>query len=388
MLNNFKITDIFLSKNKKISTIINNCNTIDLEQDINLLETLTKIYKDNPKILYNLAYLYSAQNKINEATKIYQEAYKLDTDFINNCSIKLLPRYIQIESVRACNAACVMCPLVTSPTPNKVMSDKVFEKILDDINQIKGYDPHIALYGLNEPLIDKKIYKRIKRLRQIGISNVSIQSNGALLNKTKSTKLIESGLTGIGFSIESLNKKNYEEIRKNLNIEDTLRGIDDFINVRNKISKDLPINIFFTYSNINKDEYSEYRKFWKNKLKKGLDNIMLLPIHSFYKFDLYSQIENKACYQIFTDMHIRADGKLSLCCIDVESEFSVGNINKENIFDLYNNDKIKTDRHKHLTMKRTEMSICKRCDQPESADKLYVDNLQNKSPRLVDNYFV
>jgi radical SAM protein with 4Fe4S-binding SPASM domain len=123
------------------------------------------------------------------------------------------------------------------------------------------------------------------------------------------------------------------------------------------------------------------------RLTKDLDKIFLLPIHSFYKFEAYTEIKNKACYQIFTDMHIRSDGTVSLCCIDVESVFGLGNLKLDNLFSIYNSKQFKIDRHKHFTNKRSEMSICKTCDQPEASNKLCVDNLDSISPILEGDFF-
>ena len=340
------------------------------------------------KLLYNNALDLAFNNKLSEAKKIYQLAYNNNSNYIKNSRSDYKPKYIQIETVRVCNAACIMCTISTSPSLNQSMTDAIFERIIEEIKSYKNYDPYISLLGLNEPLMDKKIFKRIKKIKESGISMISIQSNGSLLNEEKSEKLLESGICAIGFSIESINKDVFEKIRLKLELEKVLSGIKTFIKIRNKIKPKLPISIFYTYSEKNLNEYNQYRSYWKNELTIGVDHIFLAPIHSFNKFEMYSEINDQLpCYQIFNDMHIRADGEVSMCCIDVESEYGYGNIKEKSIEEIYNCKLIKEDRHKHLIGERKKIKICNNCDQPESIANFCMDKLDENIPVLKNRYF-
>ena len=105
---------------------------------------------------YNLSLVYAGTNRLIQATEAYRTAFALDPDYARATSLQVVPQYIQIETIRACNAACVMCPLETSPTPNRVMSDDTFERIVSEISGLHPL-PSVAVHGLGEPLMDKKL---------------------------------------------------------------------------------------------------------------------------------------------------------------------------------------------------------------------------------------
>ena len=86
-------------------------------------------------------------------------------------------------------------------------------------------------------------------------------------------------------------------------------------------------------------------------------------------------------------MHISANGRVSMCCIDVETENGYGNIENESIMDIYNCELIKEDRHKHLIGQRKKIKICNNCDQPESVSKNCIDNLDINVPILENRHF-
>ena len=162
----------FLSPiNSQIDDVLRHCSGTNIIHDISLLEDFSKRYPNNPKLLYNLSYLFGANNEMQKARDFYNRAFALDERFLDNIFVKIAPGYIQIETVRGCNAACVMCPLENSSTQKRAMKDDVFNKITSEIQKIPHYDPQIALYGLSEPLVDKKLIPRIRRLKKIGISN-------------------------------------------------------------------------------------------------------------------------------------------------------------------------------------------------------------------------
>ena len=102
------------------------------------------------------------------------------------------PSYIEIETVNACNARCPMCTINDWERNYPVMKDDVFEKISNDLIENKDFLKRISLYRDGEPLIDKKLPKRINKFFTNGIKETSIATNVSLLNSKKSQELLES----------------------------------------------------------------------------------------------------------------------------------------------------------------------------------------------------
>ena len=114
------------------------------------------------------------------------------------------PKYIEVETVNACNARC-LCTINDWERNYPVMKDDVWNKVSDDILDNKKFIKRVSLYRDGEPLIDKKMASRINKLNENGIHNTSI-ANVSLLNEKRATELLEAGLFVI-FSIESQRKK-------------------------------------------------------------------------------------------------------------------------------------------------------------------------------------
>ena len=116
------------------------------------------------------------------------------------------PKYIEIETVNACNARCPMCTINDWERNYPVMKDDVWNKVSEDIIENKRFLQRVSLYRDGEPLVDKKMAKRVNKFSENGILNTSIATNVSLLNEKKAIDLLEAGLGMIIFSIDSLKK--------------------------------------------------------------------------------------------------------------------------------------------------------------------------------------
>ena len=144
------------------------------------------------------------------------------------------PKYVEIETVNACNARCPMCTINDWERNYPVMRDNVFNKISDEIIENKEFVKRVSLYRDGEPLIDKKMPQRINKFFKNGIKETSIATNVALLNEKTSRDLLEAGLGMVIFSIDSLKKEVYEKIRVRLKFEQVRDNAIKFLELRDK----------------------------------------------------------------------------------------------------------------------------------------------------------
>lgn len=73
---------------------------------------------------------------------------------------------ISIETTNSCNAECSFCPYTIMERKKKVMDDATFDLLVQRLKD-EGIQPYaFSLNGTGEPLIDKKIFSRIRRLKQ------------------------------------------------------------------------------------------------------------------------------------------------------------------------------------------------------------------------------
>ena len=300
------------------------------------------------------------------------------------------PSYIEVETVNACNARCPMCTINDWERNYPVMKDDVWNKVSEDIIENKNHIKRVSLYRDGEPLIDKKMAKRIYRLRENGIKNTSIATNVSLLNEKRATDLLEAGLGMVIFSIDSLKKDVFEKIRVRLKFEEVRDNAIRFLQLRDKINPDCRVWIRMIRQESNYNEWDNYYDFWR-KYTSDVDRIYYHNIFNWGgQLDQFKSISksfepNLPCVALWSLLVIFANGDVPLCNVDYNNKYPTGSIMQNNIRELWQSKIMNARRKLHLSGNKKDISICANCNvwdevkgeeiiSPEFAEEVSIQN--------------
>lgn len=133
--------------------------------------------------------------------------------------------YLRISVTDRCNLRCRYC------MPENGIECIPMDEILS-FEEIAIICEQAAKLGITrlkitggEPLVREGIPTLVKMLHEIdGIEQVTMTTNGILLDKYIN-ELVDNGLDAINISIDSLNPEKYQEVTRNGNLDDALRGL-------------------------------------------------------------------------------------------------------------------------------------------------------------------
>lgn len=282
------------------------------------------------------------------------------------------PKYFQIETVRICNARCPFCAIDKWDKSVPLMSDKLYDKIVEELSSYSDWIEFVALQRAGEPLLDKKIFERVFRLKKAKIKKISMSTNASMLNESNATKLLEAGLDEIILSIDSIDKENYEKMRVGLNYENTIYNIKQYFKLRDKINPKSVIRVrgvsFYDMTlPEHREEMKRWEAFWSN-LRKENDRIYLKRAHNWgnqkaLDIPQFDKIENvfHPCIIPWSTMHVTAMGLVPLCPHDYDAILNLGDVNKDTIRNIWNGSKWDSVRKKHSNGERNQISFCQGC---------------------------
>ena len=211
-----------------------------------------KYLKNNPEnkeVLLNLIQIYNFQGKHEAAQKIASSVLKdfsVETFFgnqlLNELEIsqkKLVlqskPRIILITLTNRCNLNCPMCG----------RGDKIWEISSQIRNEILRWIPFLELItwqGGEVFLSDsfKSLFEKArlnKNLKQI------IITNALLIDEGWAEKLVLSNNVDLTISIDSVNKKTYEYIRRGAKFEGLIKNLNLINRIREKHSSKMQLTL-------------------------------------------------------------------------------------------------------------------------------------------------
>ncbi len=319
----------------------------------------SKIKDENKEILESFKNRYKKYREdwANIADHQYLQEKKFDNalDEINN------PLCVDIEIASICDLGCPHCFREHIMTPDKIMSEKLFYKIIDSIKDLDV--PSIKLNWRGEPMLHPKIFDFIEYAKKNKILDIIINTNATQLNEKNSEKIIKSGLDQIIFSFDGGSKSTYEKMRpsrfKQNSFDAVYNNIKKFNEIKKKLNSPFPtskiqmvltedtraeISNFYELFNDYVDdvtviqynerggEISSLKDKLQNKISDYINQYNLnqnTPYMVTADNEIFISKSRKPCAQLFQRLMITYDGKVGMCCHDWGAQHCIGYLDKK-----------------------------------------------------------
>jgi radical SAM protein with 4Fe4S-binding SPASM domain len=278
---------------------------------------------------------------------------KFETDY---------PPYLLIEPVSTCNLRCPFCFQTDKSFTKKpfmgTMDLDLFKNIIDQANEIGVGAITIASRG--EPTLHKNLGEMLRYTRdKENIFEIKLNTNGTKLTEDLCYEIFESEVNQLVISADHYEKKTFEELRKNSNFENIVKNVTMLFEIRKKLKNtitEIRVSGIDFYKSTDKNKFYD---FWI-KISDEVTMGNALERWDTYNNKIHPDI-NDPCENLWDRMYIWFDGKVNPCDADYKSYLSYGNVNEYSIKQLWNNNKIKNIRDKHLINQRSEIDPCNKC---------------------------
>jgi len=363
-----EITNDFLAK------VLGRINQDQKERPVEDLEVLQKIKADLGGIIagkipnaagkhfqiYENEYHFLSQNDpslwgdyliFRYKFKIYPDIGKL-TDF---------PTYLLVELVSYCNLRCTMCFQVDKTFTVKsnlgAMDLGLFKKVIDEAVGARCRTLTMASRG--EPTLHPQLEEILKYVKG-KFFDIKINTNAMVLDEKKCHWILENGVTELVFSVEGVEKEEYERVRVQGKFEQVLENIKRFHRIRNTQYPDSKCK-----TRVSGVKYSpsfdvpRFINFWKDIV----DNVACVEMES--RWDTYNNPlthRTAPCRKLWEGLYVWYDGTVNPCDIDYKSHLAVGNVQNTSIRDIWNGERYNRLRADHSNAKRSCRVPCDRCE--------------------------
>ena len=276
------------------------------------------------------------------------------------------PSVITIDNHRACNAMCRMCPTQNVSLTSGLMSDQVFDALASQVSEFATKLSFVQFGVHGEPLLDKALESRIRRLVDSEIRNVWVATNGSAMTSARAEKFLAAGTEALIFSVDGIRRETYERIRIGLKYDVVVNNVLNFIKLRNQLGAPTRVVLRFISQSLNKDEYEEWATFWTGVLDSSRDSLHHVQMHNWaFSIPNIDGYGNTPCSDVLEGVLVSADGRVPLCCLDFDGEYDFGNILRTHILDIFNSTYRRGIQRIHRAGKRTSLKKCDRCYLPE-----------------------
>jgi len=233
-----------------------------------------------------------------------------------------------------------------------IMSNEVFEKVLENLSKYKEEIEIIVLYHGGEPLLNKSLFEMICAIKKIKPFFVKIVSNGMLLNESKCKQLLATPLDLIEFSLDGLDESENQQIRINSSTSVVINNISFFLKLRKELAHPVKVAISTTQFlnndklkiiSADKEIQPEIPQWLLEVFEDAVDEFkptyaMLWPhmnVSNDFEVREVNGVDLAHCDHINSTMTIRADGTIVPCCYDLTTQLPMGNILLDDLKELF-----------------------------------------------------
>lgn len=273
-----------------------------------------------------------------------------------------LPKKVNFDICTFCNHKCTFCSNPDKRTIKNIVKKEEFIKVMDNISKYLQIE-ELGLSAKGEVLINKDIKEIIKVCKDIyKIPYVYISSNGALLTKKLAADILEAGLDSIKFSINGVEREEYNDIHLKDDFEIVIENLKYLIELKKIKYPKLKILISCINNNEERIILSKFKKIFKDDFKY-INNVLKYNITFTPKFEkfIFDETKIKPCSLVFNEIYIDSDCRLGLCCKDYFKEFDYGSLLTNDFLKLYKSEEMVKIRNIHINKSFPDNHFCKKC---------------------------
>lgn len=215
------------------------------------------------------------------------------------------------------------------------------------ITQIKDIGSAVTFGNKGEPFLHPDAPRMIKYAKKAGLF-VNIITNGTLFNDHIAKALVEAKVDRLVISLDSSSPDVYEKSRVGAKYKKTFLGLMQLLKANYEKKSPMFVYISCVAHKIVLKSLEKSRKYF---LRLPIDSFFISPLHSQFgmtKIEKETMFVSKCkgkvkakdhpiCMNGFNRMFIYPNGNVGLCDNEILGLYTVGNVNRGKLRDMWNN---------------------------------------------------
>ena len=278
------------------------------------------------------------------------------------------PQSLVFETTNICNIGCIKCPRHMMTRSVDFMDFDLFKRLIDESLQY-GKRKSIGVVGMGEATLHPRFVDMVRYMSENDATEeITLNTNALRLDADYSHQLIEAGLDTIRFSVDASTPETYKLLMLKDRFEKFVDNIQTFLDTKKRLGAHNPRTIVrVTLSEENESELADIERRWRDQVDlfevvpamNWAGAVSLKAPHPMPETDRSAM---GPCTELWHTMYIYQHGEIALCCVDWDKEFELGDVARDGIYKVWNNERFQRIRDLHLRGDFTDLPYCDGCN--------------------------
>jgi len=275
------------------------------------------------------------------------------------------PKTYFIELTNFCNLRCSMCNFHSPELSSQgrrakgFMDVKLAKYLIDQI--VEFGSAWLAFHGAGESLLHKGLTEILRYASRCNGITFGFLTNGMLLDERRSSEILDSGMSWIGFSLDGIDKGKFEKYRVGSNYDIILKNVMRFLDMNDKKAGRVVTTVNMTLQEEMKDDVDAFIDFWVDKVNQ-VSISPYRPVGSRINALVNTSVQRIPCYMLYEMMLIYWNGDVGLCCEDWFNAGNMGKTGEKAILDVWRGRQFCKVRTFHEKGRFDKTPLCKDCN--------------------------
>jgi pyruvate-formate lyase-activating enzyme len=274
--------------------------------------------------------------------------------------------FLSLETCTACNHRCPFCPVSVDPREKEVMSQELFESIVDQTVAAGGKGVVVFLSNYNEPTIDPLFEERCRALFARGLA-VSILTNASNFTPERARRLESAGrFRYIGINLPTLDPERYQKLHGTRDLARVIANIEAMRG--GALAEETVIVVLGEEDENHRRDVAEIReKFEPAGWQVKPFRIRSRPASGTFVPEPPAKKNLRGCELMgsrpFEHLHVTATARAVLCCQDYYERLVVGDLKTQTVAEVLGGDVMARLRRWTYGVEEAPADfLCRRCE--------------------------
>ncbi len=242
-----------------------------------------------------------------------------------------------------------MCPRTGAGYGNHDMPDDMLLPLLEDHARLGG--DHVYLYGLGEPLLDKRIFDLLTYCESLSLHTI-LSTNATLLNAHRRERLLHSACDHLLIGIDGTDAETYSHYRTGGQYEKVVENVRALAREKLERGSNITLVVQFIRMRENQHQAEEFERLWR--AVPGIDEVRIkeedigLPEHRTYAVE--GHLRQNPCHLLWRGpMVARYNGDVYACYHHAAEGKPVGSLKHQSLESIWNSEAMVRLRMLHAT---------------------------------------